>query len=183
MPNLCMNELKLTHKDPAMIERAMVAFKNRSLLNEFIPCPQQLRDTMAGWRNRREGDPISNYDADLHEFQQNLNIKYFGYKDWYEWCLANWGTKWDVGCEDDDFVFLQDGELRLSFDSAWNPPIAAYEAMERLGFGVEAQYYEPGCEFVGEYKDGVDDCYDLRDCPEHLDRQFGVSDSLAEMGQ
>jgi hypothetical protein len=43
-------------------------------------------------------------------------------KDWYEWSINNWGTKWDA-CESEilnnDINFFS-----VSFESAWSPPIA-----------------------------------------------------------
>jgi hypothetical protein len=48
MPNYCSNTLTLTHDDPAMIARAHDALERGELLQEFIPVPQELKDTMAG---------------------------------------------------------------------------------------------------------------------------------------
>ena len=54
--------------------------------------------------------------ADLNEGQLALdNIKNYGCKDWYEWAVKNWGTKWnssDGFCENDT----------LSFQTAWSLP-------------------------------------------------------------
>ena len=181
MPNWCENNLKLSHKDPAMMERARVAFDKGALLTEFIPCPQELKDTLAGSIAR--GDPARDYEADLHEFRQKLNIKYFGYKNWYDWSVGTWGTKWDVGKESEYETPAEiiDGEMVVYFNSAWSPPTGAYKILEGLGFDVSAQYYEPGAGFIGEYIDGVDSCYQIVGCPKHLDRQFGASNLLAEM--
>lgn len=106
----------------------------------------------------------------------------------YNWCIENWGTKWDVGSEDgiNDFT---DTTLVLHFDSAWAPPIAAYRAMEELGFTVRGMYYEPGLCFAGIYEDGHDDYYEYTDMtseevagmiPEELDETFNISEQLAD---
>ena len=47
MPNWCNNNLTLTHSDPAMIQRAVTAYQEGKLLQEFIPCPQELLETTA----------------------------------------------------------------------------------------------------------------------------------------
>jgi hypothetical protein len=70
-------------------------------------------------------------------------------KDWYEWSIANWGTKWDA-CEphinhnDKDY-------FSVSFDSAWGPPVLWIRGIMKdfpdLCFTLE--YEEPGMCFGG----------------------------------
>jgi hypothetical protein len=83
-------------------------------------------------------------------------------KDWYEWNIANWGTKWDIGSDNGEVRGLNptivDNEATMSFDSAWSPPIGLYEELDRLGFMVDATYFEPGMGYCGIWHDG-DDLY------------------------
>lgn len=106
----------------------------------------------------------------------------------YNWCVTNWGTKWDVGGED---ASIQDihGGVMLSFDSAWAPPTDAYHHLLEQGFQVYATYYEPGMAFAGVWVDGCDDYYEYggmtaeevaATLPEELDDAYGISDSIAE---
>lgn len=181
MPNWCGNTLTLTHADPEMIARAKSAFCAGKFLNEFIPVPQSLSETVAG----SHSDPAE--QAKLVEMTQ-ANIDKYGYGNWYDFCVSEWGTKWDVG-EDAGIQTYDDHELIVYFDSAWSPPIAAYEKLMDLGFGVYATYYEPGCAFAGVFEDGMDDYYDLsgmdsgdvqQQLPQELDEAFGISESMAE---
>ncbi len=155
MPNWCNNSVTLRHKDPEMIQRAYDALLKGELLNEFIPCPKELTETVAG----HCGD---GYAQDLNQYKMELNVKYFGYKDWYDWNVANWGTKWDVGGNDGVVDRINDNELGASFDSAWAPPVAAYERLCALGFEIKAYYNEPGMAFCGAVtgnEDSFDDEY------------------------
>lgn len=175
MPNWCGNTLTLTHEDPKMITRAVKAFEESRLLAEFIPVPKELNITASPGTD----------DKDL-QTQYRVNKEKFGYETWYDFCVNEWGTKWDVG----DTQGIQDvdtNELVVYFDSAWSPPIQAYNSLVNQGFGVYATYYEPGCGFAGIYDDGVDDCYDLStmsadeahdSLPPELDDAFGISDSM-----
>ncbi len=168
MPNWCNNNIELAHEDPAMLERAKAAFLDGKLLNEFIPLPKELEDTTAPARETNEA----------------LMEKY-GASDWYSWCLANWGTKWDIspyGCE------IENGQLVGSFDSPWGPPTEAYSKLEELGFEVRAYYNEPGMGFAGVY-DGFDECYDYSGMsadeaedylPEALDEMYGITQSMRD---
>jgi hypothetical protein len=46
MPNWCNNSVTLRHADPTMIARAKDAFVRGEFLNEFVPLPQSLRETV-----------------------------------------------------------------------------------------------------------------------------------------
>ena len=171
MPNWCGNTLTLSHEDPEMIVRAKAAFAEGEFLNEFIPVPACLKDTTSPNRDNAE------------ELRTQC-----GYADWYDFCVNEWGTKWDIG-DGQGIQTWDDHELIVYFDSAWSPPIAAYEKLMDLGFTVYATYYEPGCAFAGVFEDGMDDYYDLSEMdsgnvqqqlPPELDSAFGISESMAE---
>ena len=183
MPNWCNNTLEITHSDPAMLERARVAFKEGRLLDEFVPVPKSLH-IVAG----RVGDDTDPLQIDL-KAQEKANLEAHGYATWYDYCVNEWGTKWDVGGDDQGPAQDIPGGLIMSFDSAWSPPIQAYEKMLDLGFSIRASYYEPGMCFAGIWEDGDDDYYDLsnmnseqvrEELPEHLDEAYGISECMAE---
>jgi hypothetical protein len=164
-----------------MIERARNAFNDGRLLDELIPVPQELRDTVSG----HCGD---GYAQELNQFKMELNIKYFGAKDWYDFCVNKWGTKWDVGADGNPAQDIPGG-LMLGFDSAWSPPLGAYEQMVEMGFRIRAMYYEGGMAFAGIWEDGNDDYYEYggmnseqvaKELPPELDEAFGISESMAE---
>jgi hypothetical protein len=163
-----------------MITRAVEAFKQGKFLDEFVPVPKPLRDTVSGHLG-------NGYEQELNQFKMELNRKYFGVSDWYEFCIANWGTKWDVG-DEDSINTTDDGLMVDFFDSAWSPPVRVYEHLVELGFEVTAQYYEPGCAFVGEWINGNDACYEIpgtsdevkEAIPAHLDGMFAISEWMSE---
>ncbi len=177
MPNWCSNGITLRHADPAMIERELKG--KDGLLMEFLPTPQELLDTVSGFVG--EGKQAA------HEAQQAANIEKYGYKDWYDWNVNNWGTKWDFAL--DSVERTDDNTVVASFESAWSPPVTAYERLLELGFEIEAFYYEPGMGFVGKWEDGCDECYEyhgqdsttVRDyIGAELDDYFCISESMAE---
>ena len=180
MPNWCNNTLTLEHENPAMVARAKAAFLNGRLLDEFIPVPTDLQ-IVAG----SVGDAVE--QAKLVE-QTELNRVTHGYGNWYDFCVNEWGTKWDVG-GDDGVLNDIDGGIIVSFDSAWAPPCAAYEKLTEMGFKILAMYYEPGMAFAGVWEDGSDDYYEYggldsagiaETLPSALDEAFGISESVAE---
>ncbi len=173
MPNWCSNTLTLRHEDPAMIERAAGALTAGTFLNEFFPCPPELHEHESPQRNNALAERF---------------IREYGASDWYDWQVKNWGTKWDI-CADNGVDRDSPNELTAGFDSAWSPPIEAYEKLLGLGFEVRAHYYEPGMCFVGTYDNGDDDYIEyggetaatVRDViGAELDDMFGISESMAE---
>ena len=182
MPNWCNNSVEIYHEDPAMIERVRTAFNDGRLLDEFIPVPASLR-IVAG-RCGADDNP----EQIALEAAQKSNIEVHGYKDWYDFCVNEWGTKWDIGADGNpaqDFP----GGLMLGFDSAWAPPCAAYEKLTEQGFRIRAMYYEPGMGFAGVWDNGDDDYYEYggldskgiaETLPVELDEAFGISESVAD---
>jgi len=181
MPNWCNNNLVLEHDDPAMIKRAYDALERCEFLQEFIPVPKELTETISGSYGDEEKQAAL-------EAQTRANIEKYGYGNWYDYCVNEWGTKWDVGEQGCSDIHPDGKMLHTSFDSAWAPPVNAYQKLEALGFRVEAQFYESGMAFAGTYSDGNCDDFSLegmsadeieQNYPE-LDDCFGISESIRE---
>jgi hypothetical protein len=168
-----------------MIERVREAFNKGALLQEFIPVPKELMETVSG--SVPEGA-----ERDAHEAQMATNRATHGYKDWYDWCVNEWGTKWDVGADGQPAIDNDTNTLVLNFDSAWAPPIQAYEKLFYMGFKILAYNYEPGMAFAGIFEDGADEYYEYggmnsdqiaEELPAELDECFGISQSVSEWEQ
>ena len=72
-------------------------------------------------------------------------------KNWYEWNIANWGTKWDVA---DDIIFEDKGDsIIITCETAWSPPLNwATTASSRIpNLTIIIKYREPGVGFCGSY--------------------------------
>lgn len=162
MPNWCENKLTIHHPDPALIDRAVAGFKRGELCGEFIPTPQALKDTVAGYVGAEKEAAFKK--------QQQENIEAYGSKDWYDFQVKHWGVKWDVGGPDDEVRRDSPTKAYFEFNSAWAPPIAFYEKLVELGFKVRAYYVERGMCFHGRFteEDG-DQCENYVGEPETED--------------
>lgn len=180
MPNYCNNLITLTHDDAEMIEKiAGCDGSNKGVLQTLIPCPEDLLNPeTTTWGH---GD-----EEQARESLREALMQKYGFKSWYDWCIANWGTKWDL-CEV-SFNRVDDNTIQLSCDTAWSPPIGAFEKLMELGFGVHAYYYEGGMAFAGIWDNGDDQCYsDWGDSnnaktilPQDLDDTFAITETMAE---
>jgi hypothetical protein len=163
-----------------MIQRAYDALERGEFLNEFIPVPADLQIT-SGYLG--SGDEQKELERKTAE-----NREKYGYGNWYDFCVGEWGTKWDVGGQGQSDIHPDGKMLHTSFDSAWSPPVNAYVKLEELGFGVNAMYYEGGMAYAGAYGDGNDEEINLEgmsadDVENHypeIDEAFGISESMRE---
>jgi hypothetical protein len=180
MPNWCNNNLTLEHDDPAMIKRAYDALERGEFLQEFIPVPEQLK-IVAGC----VGDPDEQKKL---EADTARNLEELGYGNWYDFCVGEWGTKWDCGEQGASDIHPDGKLLHTFFDTAWAPPVAAYEKLVEMGFRVEAMYYEPGMAYAGSFGEGGDEEISLEDLSADdierdyadLDECFGIAESIRE---
>ena len=186
MPNWCINNVQVAGTKE-FIEALAAATNERGFCNFIKPVPAALLETTAG----------SFGDADQQaalELQEAANVAEHGYKNWYDFCVAEWGTKWDVGGSDDCNIDVTEDTgtgkwvLNFSFDSAWSPPIEIYEAIAEAGHEIEAYYYEPGMAFCGKFSnDGGDEYYEIAgnsdwvvaNIPEDVDIAMGISEDMS----
>ena len=151
MPNWCSNSITIqgsTETIKTLWEDAQANWKNEDygLLNAMVPMPEALKGTTS--------------PSPADGSQPTVD----GYDNWYDWCVDNWGTKWDVSDEGLEFTDNGDGTSSITgyMDTAWAPPIAAYNKFldDMDGCSIEATYHEPGMDFLGEYVNGDDNFYE-----------------------
>jgi hypothetical protein len=163
MPNWCNNSLQLTAASKEEAEELSIHLKK---LNEDVKDGEK-EPTFFGFFVPETWDE----------------------ENWYWSRVEAWGTKWDASMH--DWAWIDDTTVVLTFDTAWSPPIATYEAMAEQGWGVSATYNEPGMCFVGSWVDGEDEHYDYADCEtaeavreligDDLDDEYGISEWMEEM--
>ena len=168
MPNWCANSLKIIATTPESeaklaeivqeLARAAAADDGAAIFNLIKPIPQALQ-IVSGWSGDAE-------EQAAREESYRVNLDTYGYQNWYDYCVAEWGTKWDAGNTTYD---LDGNQVTIYFDTAWSPPISIYYALENMGFKVEATYVEQGMGYIGYYKDGRDNCEELNDMVEMSD--------------
>ena len=187
MPNWCNNNITITGPNK-IIDKIEKIVKNEKyekpedgLLEYFYPMPKGLRDTTA------DGS------------KDKAMMKKYGYSNWYDWAVDNWSTKWDVnefhGVERTE-LGIDESEISFGFDSAWAPPINAYDKFieDNSNVTIRATYFEGGCDFMGIWDNGIDDCWTISDTApkgsidkfwktsagKELDDLYGLTENMAE---
>ena len=182
MPNWCSNHITVRGTNSAEIKRLADAFDNGEFCGTVVPMPEELNITSGSL-----GDPVA--QAEL-EAKSKANLEKHGFANWYDFNVAKWGTKWEIGGNGTEAERDEDGlGFSAPFDSAWSPPIGVCEALVEQGFEVVLYYYEPGMGYCGKWEDGFDEYYEYSSetsktvraaIGSDLDDMFGISESMAE---
>jgi hypothetical protein len=142
MPNWCNNTITITgpkDKIKAIWDKANE--EDGGLLSAMVPMPAETFTGNLGEKERKECEAK-------------------GIPNWYDWSVSNWGTKWDVSTEGLELVEDgDDAQITGYFDSAWAPPIPAYDTFLEANedCSITAAYEEGGMDFCGVYEDGDDE--------------------------
>ena len=188
MPNYCNNNIVITGPNSVIDKIEKIAKGDKGdLLQYFYPMPKALLDTTA---------PLQKDATKEEKAKANENLKKYGYDNWYDWRVENWGTKWDIM----EFYNINrkeigedESEISLGFDTAWAPALGAYERFidKNSNCSLKAYYYEPGCDFMGEWDNGMDSCFEVakygldddfwkQGIGSTLDDYFGITESMCQ---
>ena len=187
MPNYCNNNIVITGPNSVIDKIEKIAKGDKGdLLQYFYPMPKELNDTIAGPEPKTKKEKLE---------KRRLQVEY-GASNWYDWRVENWGTKWDIM----EFYNINrkeigedESEISLGFDTAWAPALGAYERFidKNSNCSLKAYYYEPGCDFMGEWDNGIDSCFEVakygldddfwkQGIGSTLDDYFGITESMAQ---
>ena len=150
MPNWCNNKVKVFGEPEQLAQVAKIFKDEKSIFNNIIQSPD--------WKR------LPNEKGQFPQLEQHKNPKTgevmwetYNFPDgknddrWYHWCIANWGTKWDVS--ELDIEYADDEILELTFSTAWSPPEGVVEKLKDKypDLSFSCFYDEPGMEIAGYY--------------------------------
>lgn len=163
MPNWCVNNvyIETTPEEIAAIVEAIQSDDDRGLLHYLRPEPEHVENDTSGVM-----------------------------PNWYNWRVANWGTKWEVQAEITSHS-VEGGWINLSFESAWSPPVEAldYWASQSTHRQFNIRYIEWGMAFCGEADNSFGNTtYAIpmtaaevqESIPAELDETFDISFTVAQ---
>lgn len=127
MPNWCMNNITVSHKNKKKVQRFVDAYNKGGVCQEFVPMPEG--EDWYSWNISNWG---TKWDFGKDEHDDPAVMK-------------------KVVMESGTFY-----EVSISVNTAWSPPVDFYNHLTDLGYNVHASYFEPGMAFCGIYHDGYD---------------------------
>ena len=154
MPNICENRLEI-HTTNTNFVRWIENFckKGEVEYDDFSPAPPTgLFQYIAPMPSELEGTTKGNKPPEWQVDNSGILIDRYGADNWYDWQCNNWGTKWDVYCNNIKDWFVKKEwkgpyHITLEFDTAWGPPT---EAIKRLKMSYAAQISVARIQYVAE---------------------------------
>ena len=155
MPNYCECWLSVESEDTASAKIVLAAVKSENSDSAFdfgrvIPYPAEWRkmdNAAQEWREKSNayiGKPWAQVLSEIGPRPEDA-YNHGG----YEWCLENWGTKWNAiepTIEESDLW-----RTIIKFRTAWSPPLPVIDKLAEMFPNVcfRLEYYERGMEFCG----------------------------------
>lgn len=158
MPNNTDVRVYIDHTNKKRIDDMENIFSNDYPFNQIIPMPDDIER--------------GNLTMDQRKATNGRN--------WYDWSIENWGTKWDA--YELRVQRLSDTSLYVMMETAWSPPIPIFEKLVELGFDVSAYYLDEGWMYIGQFECGEAFFFDvnLSDAPFNLIDEFNLENEFAE---
>lgn len=130
MPNWCSTWLRVI--GPYAEVQAFHSKVNTpdGIIRTHVPCPEELQDTPERWViNDKE-------EQAKQEEREQANLAKYGYRTWYDWNIANWGTKW-ADCHTqvsppEMTGYRNNWEMNATFDTAWSTADEAWTQISRM---------------------------------------------------
>lgn len=126
MPNWVSTSLSVKGSE-SEVKRFIDGIKDSKILESYIPCPTELRDTVSGF--------VGEEKQAEHLAQQESNKAKYGYQDWYNWQYDIWGTKWgdcDTWIGEPAQNANGEWELPMNYQTAWGPAEAGFLRVSTL---------------------------------------------------
>ncbi len=176
MPNHISTNFRVTGPTAEVKRFINDANGNDCLLNldSLLPMPSELRmvsspvkimtqaeidQQWADWKVAKEAGKVNSFDSDkpfglgiTKETSDSYKTKY-GVDNWYDWAIANYGSKWGV-YDEGEWNITEDGDITsagISYQTAWSPVTIAWEKISKNYPTLEFwhAYADEGGNFVG----------------------------------
>jgi hypothetical protein len=156
MPNYCENDLWI-HADPETRDRIAQELQTEYGVldfNQIIPYPSDWAEMD---KKAREAEKRlfamteQERQAVLAKDPHALDLPKDGFNSGgYEWCVKNWGVKWNAG---GGILKRSKRSLFYRFETAWAPPLPVVQALSRKypTARVTIKFYEMGMAFQGRF--------------------------------
>lgn len=169
MPNHCENDLYIRGR-ASEVANMLEAIKSEETQFDFatlIPYPKQFEDmdkeyraiSPYGFAAPHAQPALTDIDrkrleaAYLKKWNQTGPYPKDGYNSGgYDWCIKNWGTKWNA--YEIEIFRNKNGSAKIKFHTAWSPPVPIIIALGKKfpSLKLLLRYFEGGAAYQGELR-------------------------------
>lgn len=165
MPNWCQNQIDVTGSKED-IKRFLELVTEKFDFHKILPMPEELEDFTSpvkivsdkefikqereykDWLNTPEDKRSPLFVRGITQEMSDNFKKEYGADNWYNWCVNNWGVKWNSSD-----VSFDGGEdwLRFEFLTPWGPPEGICSKLREIFPDVNITWFykEPGAQISG----------------------------------
>ena len=169
MPNWCQNEVEVCGS-PEDIKKLSELITDEGFFCNVLPLPKELsgysspcsiiseekyaeqEEKYKEWLAKdKKDEPYSFFHRDITQEIKDKLIKEYGATNWYDWCINNWGCKWDIDTKE-MFQYDEGADwIQLDFNTAWCPPQGIKDKLDEMfpELSISWFYKEPGCQISG----------------------------------
>ncbi len=146
MPNWCHNRVSFYSDNEQNISKLRSIFESDEPFNTIVPAPD--------WKTTPNDKGELPVLREMKDTEGRVIHTTYDFPDgknddrWYDWNIANWGCKWEVGdveCEGEANI------LECQFETPWSPPEQIFHALREMFEDVEISWFfdEPGMQVAG----------------------------------
>ena len=151
MPNHCYNRVQISNDaedNSKQFDELVAIFESQKPFSKIIPIPDYTKIP------NEDGELPVRVEHKNSEGEVLFTIMEFpkskkGDDRWYQFCVANWGTKWEAYdfCTTD----IEEDYAEFAFNTAWGPADGIYQYITDHYPDVSISWFydEPGCEIAG----------------------------------
>lgn len=122
----------------------------KTVLNQFSSWDSEVINSKNWFERIKEDEEKLNAFIDLGK-KAFENYTQYGCSSWYQWCIQNWGTKWNA-------YKVTVSKNTIMFDTAWNSPLPVIDALiAKFNLTCTYKAFDEGgwFWFIKEYENGV----------------------------
>jgi hypothetical protein len=154
MPNWCENTLTIKGNIDKIKDFLKDGFQANRFIKPDLTGISEKFDALSPEEKKRYTTIVKLVAGD-EEAHENAVYCYWFNHGGYQWCIENWGTKWDWS---QPTVLMRKRSAVLWFDTAWSPPLPVIQKASSMhpDLTFSLKYKEEGMGFSGSvtYKDG-----------------------------
>ena len=157
MPNWCSNRVTVRGSLEQFNEFREYVGNGKTIdFEKILPMPDELKGVMSPTMIVENEQEVLEYmQARIEEgyqggrpITQEVSDRYcklYGADNWLDWATDNWGTKWNINQEDQEFGLYdltdRNRQMVFSFLTAWGPPKPIFEHLVEKFRNLEIEWY------------------------------------------